>query len=274
VARALLAAALPYDHVDTVAEEKLFGDDGARSGVAFGASDGSRLVGVVAAAGRWVKLLAVDAGYRRRGVGSALLSAVRRPRARIFDHPGNYLSPGLDKRYGDGLAFAQHHGFTIVGEVDNLRAPVDGNPLVDTVRSAELDARVVAAGYEIARVDDARRTSVLGWIASVFAPVWAFEVARALDGSRRAVHAVFSAGAPCAFAAADGNNRGLGWFGPAGTDPAHRGRGLGEALLLRCLLDVRGLPDAGVIAWVGPKPFYAKACGAVDDRGFYSLECP
>ncbi len=29
-----------------------------------------------------------------------------------------------------------------------------------------------------------------------------------------------------------------GWFGPAGTWPAHRGRGLGEALLLACLVDV------------------------------------
>ena len=59
---------------------------------------------------------------------------------------------------------------------------------------------------------------------------------------------------------------------PAGTSPEHRGRGLGEALLLRCLLDVRGLPEAGVIAWIGPRAFYARACGAVSDRRFLSLE--
>ena len=102
--------------------------------------------------------------------------------------------------------------------------------------------------------------------------MWALEVGRAAAGPRRAVHAAFAAGAPVAFAAADGNNQGLGWFGPAGTDPAHRGKRLGEALLVRCLEDVRGLPEAGVIAWIGPKAFYAKTVGAVDDRRFITLE--
>jgi len=63
-----------------------------------------------------------------------------------------------------------------------------------------------------------------------------------------------------------------GWFGPAGTEPAHRGKKLGEALLVRCLEDVRGLPEAGVIAWIGPKQFYAKARSAVDDRRFVTME--
>jgi predicted N-acetyltransferase YhbS len=107
--------------------------------------------------------------------------------------------------------------------------------------------------------------------------VWALEAGRALDGPRRALHMAFVDGdyaAPVAFAAADGNNQGLGWFGPAGTDPGHRGKKLGEALLLRCLEDVRGLPEGGVIAWIGPKEFYAKACGAADDRRFVTLERP
>ncbi len=110
------------------------------------------------------------------------------------------------------------------------------------------------------------------FIARTFAPVWAWEAALAAHGPRRALHAAWRDGAPVAFAAADGNNRGLGWFGPAGTDSQHRGRGLGEALLIRCLEDVRGLPEAGVIAWIGPKPFYARACGAVDDRRFKAWE--
>jgi predicted N-acetyltransferase YhbS len=102
--------------------------------------------------------------------------------------------------------------------------------------------------------------------------VWSFEVGRALAGPRRAVHVAVQNNSFVAFAAADGNNQGLGWFGPAGTDPAHRGKKLGESLLLRCLQDVRGLPEGGVIAWIGPKAFYAKACGAVDDRRFVTLE--
>ena len=145
--------------------------------------------------------------------------------------------------------------------VENIRAPVD-----------ELPPPIEVDGYAIRRVTSADRASLLGWIAAKFAPVWAFEVARALDGPRRAVHAAWRAGTPVAFAAADGNNQGLGWFGPAGTDPAHRSKRLGESLLLRCLADVRGLPEGGVIAWIGPKGFYAKACGAADDRRFVTLE--
>ncbi len=74
------------------------------------------------------------------------------------------------------------------------------------------------------------------------------------------------------FAAHDGNNRGLGWFGPMGTLDTHRGQGLGEALLLGCLLDVVDRPDGGVIAWVGPVGFYSRACGAVPDRRFVVFE--
>ncbi len=146
--------------------------------------------------------------------------------------------------------------------VENIRAPLS-QPLPPTQ----------VPGYRIARLEPSERRRVLDWIATTFAPVWANEAAHAADGPRRAVHVAFAGdGAPVAFAAADGNNQGLGWFGPAGTDPAHRGKRLGEALLLRCLEDVRGLPEGGVIAWIGPKEFYAKTCGAVDDRRFVTLE--
>lgn len=264
-ATALLAAALPHDRVDVVAAEKLFGDNGARQGLAFGAWDGDALVGVLASAGRWVKLLAVAATHRRRGVGSALLDVVAElhpsAKLRVADHPGNYLSPGVDERYAGARAFFAARGFRELGVVENIRAPLD-RPL----------RAIDVTGYELVRVDATRRSVVLEWIARAFAPVWAFEVGRALDGPRRAVHAALLDGAPVAFAAADGNNQGLGWFGPAGTDPAHRGRRLGEALLVRCLDDVRGLPEAGVIAWIGPKEFYRKTVGAVDDRRFVQLE--
>ena len=40
------------------------------------------------------------------------------------------------------------------------------------------------------------------------------------------------------------------------------------------LHDVRGLPEAGVIAWIGPKEFYRKTVGAVEDRRFIQLERP
>jgi predicted N-acetyltransferase YhbS len=259
-ARALLVAALPYDRIDVVAAEKLFGGDGARSGAVLGAFENDALVGVMATAGRWIKLLAVDERHRRRGIATELLKRAE-GRLRVMDHPGNYLSPGLDGRYHDARAFFDARDFRELGVVENIRAPLD-RPL----------RAIDVTGYDIGRVESTQRAALLDWVAHEFAPVWAYEVARALDGPRRAVHAAWLDDVPVAFAAADGNNQGLGWFGPAGTAPAHRGKRLGEALLVRCLEDVRGLPEAGVIAWIGPKQFYAKTVGAVDDRRFVTLE--
>jgi GNAT superfamily N-acetyltransferase len=264
-ARALLVAALPYDRVDVVAAEKLFGDNGARAGLTFGAWDGAQLVGVMATAGRWIKVLAVAASHRRRGIGSALVDALEEVhtnvKIRVGDHPGNYLMPGVDVRYAEARAFFAARGFREIGSVENIRAPLD-RPL----------RAIDVTGYALRRVDETDREPLLAWVKRAFAPVWAFEVARAIDGPRHAAHAAWLGDTPVAFAAADGNNQGLGWFGPAGTDPAHRGRRLGEALLVRCLEDVRGLPEAGVIAWIGPKEFYRKAVGAVDDRQFVMVE--
>jgi len=277
-ARRLLVASLPLDRLAPVMDEKLFGAD-PRASRLVGVVEDSALLAVMAQAGRWIKLLAVAPSHRRRGLGRQLIedaaTATSGKALRLWDHPGNYLSPGLDTGYSDGRAFAASVGFRQVGEVENLRAPLVGNPLVSEARSQAADARAEDLGYAIRRVEPADRKALLDYVERAFASVWAFEVGRALDGPRRAVHAAFhSDGAPVAFAAADGNNQGLGWFGPAGTDPAHRGRGLGEALLLRCLLDVRGLPDGGVISWVGPKDFYARVAGTTVDRRFVSLERP
>jgi GNAT superfamily N-acetyltransferase len=244
--------------------------------MSLGAFDEGGLCGVVAVAGRWVKLLAVAPEQQRRGVGSALLSActpyLTGP-LRIGDHPGNYLSPGLDVRYEAGRAFFDKLGLRPVAEVENLRVPLDGNPRVSAARSQELDHAVRAQGYDLRRAEARDHGPLLAFIERAFAPVWAFEVGRALAG-RSLVHLASAGGVPVAFAAIDGNNRGLGWFGPAGTLPEHRGRRLGEALLLRCLIDARDLPEGGVIAWIGPKQFYARAAGAVADRRFVVYERP
>ena len=87
----------------------------------------------------------------------------------------------------------------------------------------------------------------------------------------RSARAISDAIASPAFAAHDGNNRGLGWFGPTGTWPAHRGKGLGEALLMACLVDVGAERSRCEVAWIGPRPFYDKVAGIVDDRHFVVL---
>ncbi len=303
MAKELLAAALPLDGVETVAAEKLFSTNGPRQGHALGAfSPGGReLLGVLAQAGRFIKLLAVKQDARRRGIGTALLEEARArrgaassagtapPKLRVGDHASNYLSPGLDERYVEGRAFLRARGFAEVGINQNLRASLDDNPLLLASRITALLERASAAGYTVHRASAALWPPLSAMVAQTFSPVWAHEVERALGpelGGGAAIHtptlregaavhvALDPQGAPVAFAAHDGNNRGLGWFGPMGTLAAHRGHGLGELLLLRCLHDVKegARKEGGVIAWVGPVEFYARACGARLDRRFVVYE--
>jgi GNAT superfamily N-acetyltransferase len=297
-ATALLARALPWDGVSVVAQEKLFAGNGRRHGQALGAfSAAGELLGVIAYAGRFIKLLAVAPDAQRRGIGTTLLDSMRaamptqgdRVRLRVGDHPGNYLSPGVDERYTAAHAFFRARGFGEAGRGLNLRAPLIDNPLCTRERLQRQIDTAAAAGYTVRRAQAADVPGLLAMVESQFSWVWAYEVARALglqlggeaaaqtpalpEGA--AVHvALDSTSAVVAFAAHDGNNRGLGWFGPMGTLPAHRGRGLGEVLVLACLADTGDRPEGGVIAWVGPVDFYARACGAVPDRRFVSYEEP
>lgn len=304
--QALLSVALPWDQARPVVEEKLFAGNGQRSGQTVGAYAGGELLGLLSQAGRWIKLLVVHPAARRRGIGTQLLVAAQswlsaglaesgaRPRLRVGDHPGNYLAPGIDEREVAGQAFLRARGFAEIGRNLNLRAPVRDNPLLRPERIAECIARAAAHGYVVRRATADDRPALLSMVTADFHRVWAYEVSRALGpalGGEAALHtptlpegasvhvALAPDGAPVAFAAHDGNNRGLGWFGPTGTLPSHRGRGLGEALLLCCLRDVMddtdpatARPDAGVIAWVGPVEYYARTCGAIPDRRFVVYE--
>jgi GNAT superfamily N-acetyltransferase len=278
--RAILEAAFPFDKVGLVAEEKLLGPNGSRAGTTLIAWEGTRPVGVIAMAGRWIKLFAVDPERRGRGVGSTLLdlagSWVRTRggggKLRFMDHPGNYLSPGLDAREEAGRAWVAAHGFRPLQENLNLRVPLTANPKVTEERAAALDDAARARGYEVRRVGKRERDLLLRVAGDAFSQAWAFELGRAMDQEIPAVFAAWKDGAPVAFAAHDAYNSGLGWFGPAGTLTAHQGCGLGEALLIHCLLDVRDRPEGGVIAWIGPREWYERCAGAVEDRRFVVYE--
>ena len=274
----MLAAGCAFDRAAEVAEEKLFGP-GPRGAVrAIGAWAGGALIGVAAVAANRIRVLAVAPAARGRGAGGALLAACAaaareagETALRTLDQPGNYLAPGIDERNGEAIGWLERRGWRRIGEPRlDVLIEVRGNPRVSAVRAAELAAAAAARGYEVRR---ARRdeTALLDAVAAEFGGVWPFELARALAGQPAGVHVAVQDGAYCGFAAHDGNNRGLGWFGPAGTWPAHRARGLGEALLLACLVDVAVHHARCEVAWIGPRPFYDKVAGIAADRRFVVL---
>jgi GNAT superfamily N-acetyltransferase len=296
-ATAVLEASCAFDRAGAVAEEKLFGRAPAPIPAttpngpfmfpahlkpdAFGCWDDAGLVGVAAVCGNRLRVLAVRPEMRGRGIGSALLDqcetaakAIGGRDLRTLDQPGNYLAPGIDERNTETIAWLQRRGYAITGEPrTNVLINVRGNPKVTASRVTALTAAVAEHGYEVRRAH-ADEYDLLQDVADEFGGAWPFELARALEHDPVGVHVALKDGAYCAFAAHDGNNRGLGWFGPTGTWPAHRGQGLGEVLLVACLVDVAETHAQCEVAWIGPRPFYDKVAGVVADRRFLLLTKP
>lgn len=282
-AELVLADACAFDRASDVAQEKLFGPgplSAPRAGspapeighpTAFGAwDDAHELVGVAAVCGKWLRVLAVAPGARHRGAGSALLAACEEAGARrTLDQPGNYLAPGIDVRNTETIAWLERRGWQKAGDPrTNVLIQVRDNPRVTAERARELAAAAAAKGYEVRRAHNDEQLLLLA-VDQEFGGAWPLELDRALAyGEQPGVHVALKDGQYCAFAAHDGNNAGLGWFGPTGTWPAHRGQGLGEALLVACLVDVAAEHSRCEVAWIGPRPFYEKVAGIVEDRHF------
>lgn len=276
-ATAVLAAACTFDRAALVAEEKLFGPGPVGTPRAWGAWESEALVGVAAICARYLRVLGVVPDARGRGVGSELLRMCEasareagEPRLRALDQPGNYLAPGIDIGNEEVIGWLAKRGWIRDGEPrTNVLIAVRDNARVTRPRAEALASAVRERGYEVRRAR-AGETALLDAVAHDFGGAWPFEIAAALRDPV-GVHVAVKDGAYCAFAAHDGNNRGLGWFGPTGTWPAHRGKGIGEALLLACLVDVADHHDRCEVAWIGPRPFYEKAAGIVEDRAFVAM---
>jgi GNAT superfamily N-acetyltransferase len=280
-ARAILAAACAFDRAAEVAEEKLFEPGPSASAHPLGAWEGDALVAVAAVSARWLRLLGVAPHARGRGIGSALLeacSAAARAdgaiQLRSLDQPGNYLAPGIDLRNAEAIGWLERRGWRRHSELrSNIAIDLRDNPRVSAVRAEQLAAQATARGYRIRRA--ARdETALLDAVDREFGGAWRFELSRALAVDPPAVHVATRDGVYAGFAGHDGNNRGLGWFGPTGIWPAHRGHHLGEALLLACLIDVAHHHPQCEVAWIGPRGFYDKVAGIAADRQFAVLSRP
>ena len=279
-ARQMLATACEHDRAAEVAGEKLFGAaPGAPGTEGFVAVIGEELAGIVAHSARWVRLLAVHPGHRGRGIGTALLAAAESARvargettAHIMDQPGNYLAPGIDVRNDATIAWFERRGYALARKNTNLLIDVVNNERVSSGRAGELAERCRDAGYTVRRAGMSDAPALVDVIGRELSLAWAFEVERAL-GAPSGVHIAETGDRQlAAFAAHDGNNRGLGWFGPAGTLAAHQKRGLGEALLIACLADLAAAGHTTCeVAWIGPRGFYERVAGIAGERTFATM---
>jgi GNAT superfamily N-acetyltransferase len=242
----------PYD-LAAVAEEKCFGDGiaGAPTTRVF-VRNGS-IAGAAVSCGKWLRLLAVDPGCRRQGIGTALLGN----ESVIFAEPGNYLMPGVPMEDQGMRAFFRQRGYTEAASTWNLEVELDGtSPSGDATRPTQADA-----------------DRVLAFVEREFGRIWRFEAAKAFEREVPPAFIAEEAGEITGFAVHDVNNRGLGFFGPTGVMRSMRGKGVGCRLLLASLADLHRLGyTRAVIPWTDALEFYRKCCGALPAHRFVTMQ--
>ena len=119
--------------------------------------------------------------------------------------------------------------------------------LYDLPDSRNLREKLTQAGVSLRRALAPEKHKVIAWVKENFSDYWASEADVAF--SREPVSC-------------------RNFFGPTGVDPKAQKGGVGTALLLACLEDMK---HAGygyaIIGGVGPADYYAKAVGAVAIEG-------
>lgn len=244
--------------------------------------DGKRLVGAMLGSTREtdsgrvasIRLFGVESGYRRRGLASQLLSELESrlradglQRLRVGATAPIYFWPGLDVRYTPGFCFLQSHGFERFGDAINMHVELSAH---DWDSSAE-EARLAQAGFSIRRLQPNDKDAFSDWLER-WGPVWQFEALSSYQNDPISTFVATADGRICAFATYNGTAFENG-FGPTGTEPEFRGRGLGRVLFHRCMRDLKGLGyQTAEVCWVGPIAFYARVADAWINRVFWFLE--
>lgn len=125
----------------------------------------------------------------------------------------------------------------------------------------DLYRQLAGEGIDIRRGLPPEKHLVLEWVKTHFSDYWVSETDVAFNAkpvtSWLAIHDGKLIGFGCYDATAKG------FFGPTGVDETYRGKGIGKALLLACLHDMRAQGYGyAIIGGVGPADFYAASVGA------------
>ncbi len=133
----------------------------------------------------------------------------------------------------------------------------DSRQLLEALRRERIDVRRALAPD---------KHTIAAWVAKNFSERWASETEVAFSREPVSCFIAVDEAAIVGFACHDATCRNF--FGPTGVDPQARKKGIGTALLLACLEDMRNQGFAyAIIGGVGPADYYAKAVGAVAIEG-------
>ncbi len=136
--------------------------------------------------------------------------------------------------------------------------------LYDLPNTWDFLAEQEAQGVTIRKPIGPEKHLIVDWVYETFSSdPWASETDIALSNHPISCFIALRDGDLVGFGCYDATA--LGFFGPTGVKETERGQGIGRALLLACLLDMK-LKGYGyaIIGKVGPAEFYRKMAGAVE----------
>ncbi|MDP4116687.1 MAG: GNAT family N-acetyltransferase, partial [Bacteroidota bacterium] len=220
----------------------------------------------------FVKLLCVADSYRRQGIASSLYLQIEEifkregvAEIRVYDSVPNYFMPGIDPFYTEAICFFERRGFVKFNDTCNLLADL----LNDTFDTGLDEERLLKDGILVKRACKEDKTMLMDFINKHFEG-WAGEVTSSFNNSPKTIFIAVQNDEVIAFSAHEGNNKGTGWFGPMGTNPGIRKKGVGGVLLKKCLKDLKEMGFVkAIIPWVGPIPFYMHYANAKVNRIFW-----
>ncbi len=223
----------------------------------------------------WIKLFVTDENYRRQGIATRLLKNIEEQMKsqgvktiRLLDSNPNYFQPGIDPRYTEAIAFAERNGFKRFADTSNLEVDLKNKDF----NTSDEEQQLASEGIFIRRATSADWPFVEDLIKNHF-KAWLPEIQMTYQNDPISLHIAEYHGKIEAFSAYDANNLNTGWFGPMGTNPVLRGKGIGGILLKRCLNDLKKQGHkASIIPWVGPIPFYLHYANARLTRVFWRYE--
>jgi len=121
--------------------------------------------------------------------------------------------------------------------------------------------RVEKAGVTIRRALAPELELVTDWVRRTFSSHWSSETAVCMSRQPPTCFLATRDGRLLGFSCHEATARGF--FGPTGVDEPARGQGIGHALLLASLLDLKRMGYAyAIIGDVGPSAFYERTVGA------------
>ncbi|MHB1356062.1 MAG: GNAT family N-acetyltransferase [Anaerolineae bacterium] len=255
---------------------RIWEDPSAPVELLLGAVEDDQLVGFCLACIREghgvVSLFGTHPDRRSQGIARALFADLeKRLLARgvsqlcVEGYGPGYFWPGVELTRGPAICFLYRQGY----ETDRkTRVDMEVDLHQAHLETAATEAKLASNGIVVRRATVADITATAAFTLQTFSRGWQTEVEETRRFLLPPLNIAIFREQVVGFAAYDVT--GYGRFGPTGTRPDMRQRGIGGVLLKMCLKQMVDRGDTKAeIAWAGPIAFYAKEAGARISRAYW-----